>query len=205
VAEPAAPAERVLVVGGPGSGKTTFALRVAAATGIPVHHLDEVARVGGGTGPERSSAERAADVARIVASDRWIAEGVHLGWTSPLFEAADTIVWLDHVAWRGTSRRMVRRFVTQAIAEARRRRGRERFLRFRDYARRLGDVAKSIPEARRYQRNATSRPGAAGGDPTRAATERAVAPHTAKLIHCRIAADVDTALARLSARDPVAL
>ena len=196
-AEPSA--ERILVVGGPGSGKTTFATRLASATGIPVHHLDEVARVGGGTGPERSDHERAADVARIVAAPRWIAEGIHLGWTDPLFDAAGTIVWLDHVAWGRSSRRMVRRFVSQALAEARRRRGRERFLRFRDYGRRLRDVARSIPEARRYHR-AEGAAGTSEDLPSRAATEAALRTYTGKVVQCRSVAEVDAALALLSGR-----
>jgi adenylate kinase family enzyme len=190
--------ERILIVGGPGSGKTTFALRLEAATGLPLHHLDEVARVGGGTGAVRSDEERRRDVAAIVESGSWIAEGVHLGWTEPLFDAADTIVWLDHVPWKSSGRRMVRRFVAQAFYEARHRRGRERFMRFRDYGRRLRDLAVAIPEARRYERNGA---GAADGDaesqPSRAATESAVASHELKLIHCRTAAEVDTAMERL--------
>jgi adenylate kinase family enzyme len=190
-------ADRVFVVGGPGSGKTTFATKLGEQTGLPVHHLDEVARVGGGTGPERSPDERERDVAAIAASERWIAEGVHLGWTDALLEAADAIVWLDHVAWRRSSQRMVRRFVRQALSEARNRRGRERFLRFRDYARRMRDLATAIPEARRYSRN----PSSGRAEASRAATEHALAAHEKKVIHCRSAADVDTALGRLSALD----
>jgi adenylate kinase family enzyme len=187
--------ERILIVGGPGSGKTTFATRLAAATGLPAHHLDLVARVGGGTGVERSLAERDADVASILASGAWIAEGVHLGWTAPLYEAADTIVWLDHVPWKSSGRRMVRRFVSQAVHEARTRRGRERFLRFRDYARRLRDLARAIPEARGYERGGATTDTA---QPTRTATESALSAHGAKLIHVRTAADVEKAFRTLS-------
>jgi adenylate kinase family enzyme len=185
--------ERILIVGGPGSGKTTFALRVAGANGVPVHHLDEVARLGGGTGAVRSDEERRRDVEAIVASERWIAEGVHLGWTAPLFEAADTIVWLDHVPWKSSGRRMVRRFVSQAWSEARRRKGRERFMRFGDYARRARDLAKAIPEARRYSK----RTGSGGAEPTRASTEEAVSNYGSKLIHVRTPRDVDTAFRTL--------
>jgi adenylate kinase family enzyme len=187
-------ADRIYVLGGPGSGKTTFAQRIAAARNLPVHHLDEVARVGGGHGPERSAAERETDVDAIVASDRWVAEGVHLGWTRPLLDAADVVVWLDHVAWRGSSRRIVSRFIKGAAAEARRRRGRDRFLRVGDYARRLRELAVSIPETRRYHRSATAE--AAEGESTvsRAATARALQGFESKLIHCRTPADVEAAL-----------
>jgi energy-coupling factor transporter ATP-binding protein EcfA2 len=193
--QPIVAAERVLIVGGPGSGKTTLANRIGAATRTPVHHLDDVARVGGGTGAVRGAEERQRDIDVIVASPSWIAEGVHLGWTEPLFESADVIVWLDHVPWKSSGRRMVSRFVSQALREARQRRGRERFLRFGDYARRLRDLAVSIPEARGYERG-----DAAGADTvSRAATQRALLGREPKLIHCVTAADVEAAFRELTA------
>jgi adenylate kinase family enzyme len=175
--------ERIFIVGGPGSGKSTLARHIASRTGQPIHHLDEVARVGGGSGPPRSDGERAADVARILDSERWIVEGVHLGWTEPLLDAADAIIWLDHVAWRRASTRIARRFVSGALAEARRRRGRERFLRLRDYARRLRELAAAVPETRGYQP---------------ATTEEALARYAAKVVRCRTADDVAAAVARVA-------
>lgn len=177
-------AERILVVGGPGSGKTTFAAQLAQRTGLPLHHLDEVARQGGGRGPERSAAQRDEDVAAITAAPRWIAEGLHLGWTAPLYAAADVIVWLDHISASRSGGRIVRRFASQALAEARRRRGLGRFLRPRDYVRRLRELAVSLPETRSFPS---------------AELEAALAAHDAKLIRCRSAADVAAALERLSA------
>ncbi len=187
-------AERIFIVGPSGSGKTTLAAQVAELTGLPVHHLDAIARVGGGRGPATSSAECASAVAQIVATGRWIAEGVQLGWTAPLFEAADAIVWLDHVTWRRSSGRVLRRFVSGALGEARRRRGRERFLRVRDYARRLRELAVSLPDTRTYPA---------------AEVAQAVAGYQAKTVRCRAHADVDEFVRSLSGAprnpDPVPL
>jgi hypothetical protein len=191
--------ERILIIGGSGSGKTTLAQRISQESGLPIHSLDDIARVGGGGGPERSLTERAAGVGRIVGSKRWIAEGVHLGWTDDLLEAADAIIWLDHVDWPRSSGRLVKRFVGQAIAEARRQRGWRRFLRVRDYGRRLRELAAAIPESRGYHRSAGG-PGSNGGPaPSRAATAAALAPYRQKLIHCRSNADVDAALRQVLA------
>lgn len=176
--------DRILIVGGPGTGKTTLAEAVAERVGLPLHHLDKVARVGGGRGEERTNAQREADVAAISAAPRWIAEGVHLGWTQPLIEAADVIIWLDHVPPGRSGGRIIRRFATQALAEARRRRGRERFLRLRDYARRLRELAVSVPETRTYPR---------------ADLETALRRHRDKVIHCRSQTDVEAALEKLTA------
>lgn len=175
--------ERIHVVGPPGSGKTTLASRLADALELPVHHLDEVARVGGGRGPERSAAEREAAVQDILASERWISEGLHLGWTQPLLDEAQAIVWLDHVRWQASSGRVVRRFVSQAWAEARQRRGRERFLRMRDYGRRLRELVVSLPETRTFPREEL---------------EAALAPLMGRVVHCRTPADVEAALHDLS-------
>jgi hypothetical protein len=177
--------DRVLVCGGPGSGKTTFARELGRRTLAPLHSLDEVAREGGGRGTETSAGERAAAVARILATPRWIAEGVHLGWTQPLMAGADAIVWLDHVEWHKSSGRIIRRFLRQAITEARGRRGRERFLRFGDYARRLRELIVSVPETRTYPYEEL---------------ERALAPYARKLTRCRSADDVDAALVTLGGK-----
>ena len=211
---------RVHIIGGPGSGKTSLAADIAARTGIPVHQLDEVARVGGGNGPVRSPQERARLVDAILAGERWITEGVHLGWVEPFLERADVIVWLDYVSWRRATRRIVRRFVEGAIAEMRTRPARERFTRFRDYGRHLRTLGGAILDTRRYYdetpaaspapvtgsamtpgsgvgTGTTGRARAAtsgGGESTldsRSETLAELAPYRAKLVHCRSASDVE--------------
>ena len=41
---------RIHVTGGQGSGKTTLAARLHRVTGLPVHELDLIARIGGASG-----------------------------------------------------------------------------------------------------------------------------------------------------------
>ncbi len=184
-------AERILIVGASGSGKTTLAGQIGQRANLPVHDLDLVARLSGGTSALRPENERDGLVGRILATDRWVVEGIHLGWTSPLMEAAQAIVWLDNVSWRGASRRMVRRFAGQALAEARSQKGWRRFFRLRDYGRRLGELGRAIPEARSYHRDQAG--------VSRSATEEALRPFTAKLTRCRTQAEVDAILERLTA------
>jgi adenylate kinase family enzyme len=185
-------AERILIVGASGSGKSTLAAEIGRRRGLPVHDLDTIARVSGGTSAPRLESERDKLLRQITSTDRWVAEGIHLGWTAPLMEAADAIVWLDNVTWPGASRRMVRRFASQALAEARRQRGWRRFFRLRDYARRLRDLGRAIPEARSYHRDEAG--------VSRAATEEALRPFAAKVIRCTSDANVRAALERLTSR-----
>jgi MoxR-like ATPase len=169
---------RIHVTGAQGSGKTTLAARLHELTGLPVHELDRVALVGGGNGPERPVAERDSMVASIAAADAWITEGVHLGWTAPLLDRADAIVWLDHISPAEASGRMVRRFASGAIREVRTRHGRERFTRLGDYLRRARDLGKALGGR------------GAANDPDMFAA--ALAPWPDTLVHCTTTADVDT-------------
>jgi hypothetical protein len=190
---PALTPRRIHITGGPGSGKTHLATRLAAITGLAVHHLDNVARVGGGDGPVRSDEERQPMVDAILASDGWITEGVHLGWTEPLLERAEVIVWLDSTTWPKAAGRIVRRFVAGAWREARTRKGRERFSRFWDYGRNLRSLSDALLETRRYYTaDGVERMGPQS--PTldsRVATRDQLAVYGARLVLCRDATDAD--------------
>jgi hypothetical protein len=193
-------AKRFHIIGGPGSGKTSLAVKVGSLTGAPVHHLDHLARVGGGNGPVRPLAERERMVAEIVATDAWITDGIHLGWTVPLLESADVIIWLDHVSWLGASRRISQRFTEGGIRELMARKGRQRALRFRDYGRHARAFGGAILATRHYYAGRVL--ASAGSDASsevvspddtlgsRMATEVHLAPYRNKIIHCRTGADI---------------
>lgn len=198
--------QRIHIVGGPGSGKTRLATRVAARLGAPIEHLDNVARIGGGSGPLRPPLDRDRLAAEIASSDRWVTEGVHLGWTCPLMERADVILWLDTVSWTTAARRISRRFAEGGVREARSRRGRQRVGRFRDYATQLRALGSSVLTTRRYYAtsNVTDRNPHGGdvlmpdGTPvSRATTKAHLGPYVDKVVHLRSAADVNAFLERL--------
>jgi hypothetical protein len=205
----ASPLHRVHIIGGPGSGKTSLAREIGALTHLPVHHLDDVARIGGGDGPVRDAVERDQLVAAILATDGWVTEGVHLGWTDPILQQADLVIWLDYVTWSRASRRIMQRFVGGALTEMRSRPMRERFTRFGDYARNLRRLGGAIRESRHYYRPVDMATSDASGPPlpddpappgkpgSWTLTANAVAPYESKLVHCRKPADVDQLLRQL--------
>ena len=89
---------RIHIVGGPGSGKTTLARKVAIFLQAPFVELDVVGYENG-SGAERPMEVRLTDIHRIAVQPSWVTEGIFLGWTDELFKTADQVVWLD-LPWR---------------------------------------------------------------------------------------------------------
>lgn len=89
---------RIHVIGIPGSGKSTLATACAARLGVPAVDLDylrleqpDEAQL---VGPPRYDAALAAASA-IAQRDIWVTEEIYCGWTAPLLERAEVIIWLD--------------------------------------------------------------------------------------------------------------
>lgn len=193
-ARPEGNPRRIFVIGPPGSGKTTLARALSRQLGLPGHDLDLVFREGGGNGPWRDRTERDAEIGRLAAQEAWIADGIHLDGTEPLMDAADLIVWLDHVSSTRSTVRIVRRFIAGAWAEVRARRGWRRFLRFGDYVRHLRELARAIPETRSYTSATATAP---SGQVTRAQVAERLARYPGKVVRCRRDSEVEALLRSL--------
>ena len=86
--------KRVIVIGCPGSGKSTFAKRLHAATGLPLYHLDMLYWNGDGTTVEKSLfLDR---LSRILEQDEWIIDGNYASTMEWRMQACDTVVFLDY-------------------------------------------------------------------------------------------------------------
>src|SRR5262245_61464818 len=101
---------RVAVFGNAGGGKSTLARRLAAATQLPLHVIDEMQfRAGGMAVPQE---EYLQDHAKMLSRAEWIIDGfggVRAAWER--FSAADTLVLVDlplitHYWW--VTKRLVR-------------------------------------------------------------------------------------------------
>jgi adenylate kinase family enzyme len=101
--------QRIVVMGPPGSGKSTIARHLGARFNLPVFHLDQVWWRPGWieTPPEVFHAE----VARIAALPAWVIDGNYTAAIEPRFRAADWVVYLDVPAWLSLVR-VSRRIVT---------------------------------------------------------------------------------------------
>ena len=86
--------QRVLVIGISGAGKSTFARRLAAITGLPVIHLDTEFWKPGWKVTER--AEWRAKVASLIEREAWIMDGNYGASLDLRLPRADTVVWFDY-------------------------------------------------------------------------------------------------------------
>lgn len=188
---------RIHIVGGSGTGKTTLAALLGRLLDVPVYHLDAVARSACDDAGRREAA------AEIAGRHRWVTEGIYLGWSEPLFEVAELIVWLDADAPRAVFGRVVVRFVGGSLAETRRR-GLKGALRFASYARHLREFAGHLREVRRYYTAPAAKDTSLKAEPTKEATAAYVARWACRTVRCARPRDVAELLARLEELEPSA-
>lgn len=85
--------QRILVLGCPGSGKTTFALKLGALTRLPVIHLDKLFWNPGWVA--KSAYEFRKLVEDTLARDAWIIDGNYGGTLPMRLERCDLVVYFD--------------------------------------------------------------------------------------------------------------
>ncbi len=88
---------RVLVIGCPGSGKTTFALELAKKLNLELFHLDkELFRKNWQMVSEQEKVEI---VNKLIGKDEWIIDGMWLSCLKQRLSRATAVVYLDYNRW----------------------------------------------------------------------------------------------------------
>lgn len=85
---------RILVIGCPGAGKSTFARALRDKTGLPLHYLDMLWHRPDGSNISRPEFD--AGLARMLEQDRWIIDGNYLRTMECRLERCDTVFLLDY-------------------------------------------------------------------------------------------------------------
>lgn len=85
--------ERILVIGCPGAGKSSFARRLREITGLPLHYLDMIWHRPDRTTVAREEFDRRLE--QILQTDRWIIDGNYQRTMARRLEECDTVFLLD--------------------------------------------------------------------------------------------------------------
>ncbi len=86
--------QKVMVIGCPGSGKSTFSRALHEITGLPVCHLDMLFWNADRTiVPKEIFCER---LVEVIAQDKWIMDGNHGSTMELRIQACDTVFFLDY-------------------------------------------------------------------------------------------------------------
>ena len=86
--------KRVMIIGSPGAGKSTFARKLRDYSGLPLYYLDQIWHL-----PDRTTISPAAFDARlmeILAEDQWIIDGNYSRTMELRLKACDTVFLLDY-------------------------------------------------------------------------------------------------------------
>jgi adenylate kinase family enzyme len=115
-------ADRILVYGVTGSGKTALAERISAVTGIPCHAVDDLTWEPDWTPvPDDEQRRR---IEAICTGERWVLDTAYATWLDIPLARADLIVALDYPRWlslfRLTRRTVVRAFDGRAVCNGNR-------------------------------------------------------------------------------------
>jgi len=86
--------DRILVIGSPGAGKTTFSLTLAERLSLPVVHLDRLFWRDGWQNVSREEFDR--QLADAMAGPAWIIDGNYSRTLPVRLKEADTVIFLDY-------------------------------------------------------------------------------------------------------------
>ncbi|NQN11848.1 adenylate kinase [Streptococcus suis] len=86
--------KKVMIIGCPGAGKSTFSLKLKEITGLPLYHLDQLNWL-----PDKTTVAREVFQARqeeVLRQEEWIIDGNYRGTYKLRMAACDTIIFLDY-------------------------------------------------------------------------------------------------------------
>ena len=84
---------RIAIIGGAGSGKTTLSNKLSEIFNIPATHIDGIHHLE--NWKQRDKEERDKIILEIASQEKWIIDGTYRATLRQRLERADLVVWLD--------------------------------------------------------------------------------------------------------------
>ena len=85
--------QKIIIIGCPGAGKSTFARELKSKTGLPLYYLDMLWHKADKTTVSREEFDQ--KLADILKQDKWIIDGNYNRTLEVRFKACDTVFFLD--------------------------------------------------------------------------------------------------------------
>ncbi|MGN1108949.1 MAG: adenylate kinase, partial [Oscillospiraceae bacterium] len=85
--------KKVIVIGSPGAGKSTFARRLRDVSGLPLYYLDMIWHKPDGTNVSEEEFDR--ELREILSRERWLIDGNYQRTLEERLKLCDTVFLLD--------------------------------------------------------------------------------------------------------------
>jgi len=86
--------QKIIIIGCPGSGKSTFARGLHLSTGLPIHHMDLIFWRNDKSSITSEELKSALD--QIMQNEHWIIDGNYISTLTNRLEHCDTVFFLDY-------------------------------------------------------------------------------------------------------------
>jgi adenylate kinase family enzyme len=105
---------RIFIVGGAGSGKSTFARVLAKKAGLPLHHMDQLFWKPGWKTSDVIKKVFDRRIKQIAWQKKWILEGAYKRSLPTVLKRAEAVVYLDTSPWV-CAIRVIKRWVSHFV------------------------------------------------------------------------------------------